>query len=144
MVFFSSCMSVKISLGDSEDWIVQYDPPDEPKEYIHRVGRTARGEGSKGSALLFLIPEQLQFLKYLKLAKVPVKEYEFDEKKLANVQPLTWYVLLVENETYILAYNSHSMKDIFNAVAASTCFSGPPNINLPLDSNASKFRKKES
>ncbi|CAL1354656.1 unnamed protein product [Linum trigynum] len=23
------------------DWIVQYDPPDEPKEYIHRVGRTA-------------------------------------------------------------------------------------------------------
>ena len=24
------------------DWIVQYDPPDEPKEYIHRVGRTAR------------------------------------------------------------------------------------------------------
>ena len=28
------------------DWIVQYDPPDEPKEYIHRVGRTARGEYS--------------------------------------------------------------------------------------------------
>nr|CAH7728303.1 unnamed protein product [Callosobruchus chinensis] len=27
------------------DWIVQYDPPDDPKEYIHRVGRTARGEG---------------------------------------------------------------------------------------------------
>jgi len=26
----------------SVDWIVQYDPPDEPKEYIHRVGRTAR------------------------------------------------------------------------------------------------------
>lgn len=28
------------------DWIVQYDPPDDPKEYIHRVGRTARGEGN--------------------------------------------------------------------------------------------------
>ena len=25
------------------DWIIQYDPPDDPKEYIHRVGRTARG-----------------------------------------------------------------------------------------------------
>jgi ATP-dependent RNA helicase DDX31/DBP7 len=24
------------------DWIIQYDPPGEPKEYIHRVGRTAR------------------------------------------------------------------------------------------------------
>lgn len=25
------------------DWIVQYDPPDDTKEYIHRVGRTCRG-----------------------------------------------------------------------------------------------------
>eukprot|EP00913_Durusdinium_trenchii_P004295 g3982.t1 len=41
------------------DWIVQYDPPDEPKEYIHRVGRTARGASGKGKALLFLMPEDL-------------------------------------------------------------------------------------
>jgi superfamily II DNA/RNA helicase len=26
------------------DWIIQYDPPDDPREYIHRVGRTARGQ----------------------------------------------------------------------------------------------------
>ena len=38
------------------DWIVQYDPPDDPKEYIHRVGRTARGTNSQGRALLFLLP----------------------------------------------------------------------------------------
>jgi len=37
------------------------------QEYIHRVGRTARGEGGKGNALLFLIPEELQFLRYLKV-----------------------------------------------------------------------------
>uniref|UniRef100_A0A5B7AN07 ATP-dependent RNA helicase n=1 Tax=Davidia involucrata TaxID=16924 RepID=A0A5B7AN07_DAVIN len=141
------------------DWIVQYDPPDEPKEYIHRVGRTARGEGAKGNALLFLIPEELQFLRYLKAAKVPVKEYEFDEKKMANVQ--SHLEKLVANNyylnksakdayrSYILAYNSHSMKDIFNvhrldlqAIAASFCFSCPPKINLNIDSNASKFRKK--
>ncbi|KAB2020364.1 hypothetical protein ES319_D07G063900v1 [Gossypium barbadense] len=141
------------------DWILQYDPPDEPKEYIHRVGRTARGEGAKGNALLFLIPEELQFLRYLKSAKVPVKEYEFDEKKLADVQ--SHLEKLVENNyylnksakdayrSYILAYNSHSMKDIFNvhrldlqAVAASFCFSCPPKVNLNIDSNASKSRKK--
>ncbi|XP_022729225.1 DEAD-box ATP-dependent RNA helicase 51-like [Durio zibethinus] len=141
------------------DWIVQYDPPDEPKEYIHRVGRTARGEGAKGNALLFLIPEELQFLRYLKAAKVPVKEYEFDEKKLVNMQ--SHLEKLVANNyylnksakdayrSYILAYNSHSMKDIFNvhrldlqAVAASFCFSCPPKVNLDIDSNASKFRKK--
>ncbi|KAA8541152.1 hypothetical protein F0562_025102 [Nyssa sinensis] len=141
------------------DWIVQYDPPDEPKEYIHRVGRTARGEGAKGNALLFLIPEELQFLRYLKAAKVPVKEYEFDEKKMANVQSHleklvanNYYLNKSAKEayrSYILAYNSHSMKDIFNvhrldlqAVAASFCFSCPPKINLNIDSNASKFRKK--
>ncbi|KAJ6299531.1 hypothetical protein OIU76_020489 [Salix suchowensis] len=141
------------------DWIVQFDPPDEPKEYIHRVGRTARGEGAKGNALLFLIPEELQFLRYLKAAKVPVKEYEFDQKKLANVQ--SQLEKLVANNyylnksakdayrSYILAYNSHSMKDIFNvhrldlqAVAASFCFSSPPKVNLNMESNASKFRKK--
>ncbi|KAF9599752.1 hypothetical protein IFM89_001698 [Coptis chinensis] len=151
------------------DWIVQYDPPDEPKEYVHRVGRTARGEGGKGHALLFLIPKELKFLSYLKEAKVPLKEYEFDQTKLANVQshliPKIKVALmqekLVENNfylnksakeayrSYILAYNSHSMKDIFNvhsldlqAVATSFCFSGPPKINLSIDSGASKFRKK--
>lgn len=25
------------------DWIIQFDPSGDPKEYIHRVGRTARG-----------------------------------------------------------------------------------------------------
>ncbi|RDY05567.1 DEAD-box ATP-dependent RNA helicase 27, partial [Mucuna pruriens] len=134
------------------DWIVQYDPPDEPKEYIHRVGRTARGEGGKGNALLFLIPEELQFLHYLKAAKVPVKEYAFDDKKLANVQSqlekLVAGIYHLNNmakdayRSYILAYNSHSMKDIFNAVAVSFCFTNPPKVNLDIDSSASKHRKK--
>ncbi|GIY94096.1 ATP-dependent RNA helicase DDX18 [Caerostris extrusa] len=68
------------------DWIVQYDPPDEPKEYIHRVGRTARGENQNGHALLFLRPEELGFLRYLKHAKVPLQEYDFSWQKIANVQ----------------------------------------------------------
>nr|XP_010923411.1 DEAD-box ATP-dependent RNA helicase 27 isoform X1 [Elaeis guineensis] len=141
------------------DWIVQYDPPDEPKEYIHRVGRTARGEGGKGHALLFLLPEELQFLCYLKEAKVPVKEYEFNEKKVPNLQSHlekivgeNYYLSQSAKDayrSYILAYNSHSMKHIFNVhhlnmkdVATSFCFSNPPKINLDLDSSASKFRKK--
>eukprot|EP00329_Picozoa_sp_Boothbay-MS584-11_P006367 54584_2 len=36
------------------DWIIQFDPPDDPREYIHRVGRTARGEkGSRQGAAVF-------------------------------------------------------------------------------------------
>uniref|UniRef100_S4RXX4 ATP-dependent RNA helicase n=1 Tax=Petromyzon marinus TaxID=7757 RepID=S4RXX4_PETMA len=58
------------------DWIVQFDPPDDPKEYIHRVGRTARGIGGQGHALLILRPEELGFLRYLKQARVPLSEFE--------------------------------------------------------------------
>lgn len=68
------------------DWIVQYDPPDDPKEYIHRVGRTARGEGSSGHALMILRPEELGFLRYLKQAKVPLNEFDFSWSKIADIQ----------------------------------------------------------
>ncbi|KAI5322254.1 hypothetical protein L3X38_031326 [Prunus dulcis] len=141
------------------DVIVQFDPPDDPKEYIHRVGRTARGEGGKGKAFLFLIPEEMQFIRYLKAEKVPVEEQQINKNKLKNVQSQlekmvegNYYLRQAAKEaykSYLLAYNSHSMKDIFNvhrldlqAVAASFCFSSLPKVNLNLNSSASKFRKK--
>ncbi|KAL5217975.1 hypothetical protein ABZP36_018659, partial [Zizania latifolia] len=52
------------------DYIVQYDPPDEPKDYIHRVGRTARGDKGKGEALLFLLAKELGFLVYLEMVNL--------------------------------------------------------------------------
>jgi ATP-dependent RNA helicase DDX18/HAS1 len=66
------------------DWIVQYDPPDDQKEYIHRVGRTARA-GTNGSALLILRPEELGFLRFLKQAKVTLNEFEFSWTKIADI-----------------------------------------------------------
>ena len=51
------------------DWIIQYDPPDDPKEYIHRVGRTARGRAGRGRALLLLLPEEVGFLRYLRVRR---------------------------------------------------------------------------
>lgn len=56
------------------------------QEYIHRVGRTARGEGSSGHALLLLRPEEIGFLRYLKQAKVPLNEFEFSWSKIADIQ----------------------------------------------------------
>lgn len=52
------------------DWIVQYDPPDEPREYIHRVGRTARGQDGKGHALLILRPGKGDSLLNLKEGRI--------------------------------------------------------------------------
>ena len=70
----------------SVDWIVQFDPPDDPRDYIHRVGRTARGASGKGRSLMFLQPSEVGFLTHLKEARVPVVEFEFPAKKIVNVQ----------------------------------------------------------
>jgi ATP-dependent RNA helicase DDX18/HAS1 len=68
------------------DWIVQFDPPDDPRDYIHRVGRTARGSNGKGKSLMFLQPHEVGFLGQLKEARVPVVEFDFPAKKIMNVQ----------------------------------------------------------
>jgi ATP-dependent RNA helicase DDX18/HAS1 len=67
------------------DWIVQFDPPDDPRDYIHRVGRTARA-GKVGKSLLFLLGSELGFLRFLKEAKVPLNEFTFPVDRIANVQ----------------------------------------------------------
>ncbi|CAM9445827.1 unnamed protein product [Discosporangium mesarthrocarpum] len=43
------------------DWIVQYDPPSETSDYVHRCGRTAR-RGLSGHSLLFLLPGEAGYL----------------------------------------------------------------------------------
>ncbi|MEO9964288.1 MAG: DEAD/DEAH box helicase [Reichenbachiella sp.] len=39
------------------DFVVNYDLPDEPENYVHRVGRTGRGK-QKGQAISFCSPEE--------------------------------------------------------------------------------------
>lgn len=68
------------------DWIVQFDPPDDPRDYIHRVGRTARGANAKGKSLMFLQPNEVGFLNHLKEAKVPLVEFEIPPQKILSIQ----------------------------------------------------------
>ncbi|KAK2196348.1 bifunctional Helicase superfamily 1-2 [Babesia duncani] len=131
------------------DWIVQYDPPDDPRDYIHRVGRTARGADGHGRAILFLMPEELGFLHYLKQLKVTLNKYEFDMSKIAQVQ-VQLEKLIERNrhlnvasreayKSYLHAYISHSQKNIFNVhaldlgrVARAFGFSTPPKVDLNI------------
>ena len=140
------------------DWIIQYDPPDDPREYIHRVGRTAQGADAQGRALLFLIPEEVGFLKYLRAFKVALNEYEFSANKVANVQSqLTrlieknYYLNKSAREafrSYLMAYGSHAHKDIFNVheldlqgVAAAFGFTVPPRVDLNFSPKGQRGRK---
>ena len=52
-------------------WILQFDPPCEINDYVHRCGRTAR-RGEEGDALLFLLPSELRFVNKLQsLGHIP-------------------------------------------------------------------------
>lgn len=134
------------------DWIVQYDPPDDPKEYIHRVGRTARGINGRGHALLILRPEELGFLRFLKQAKVPLSEFEFSWAKISDIQSQlekliekNYYLHKSAQEaykSYVRAYDSHSLKQIYNVetldlpkVAMSFGFKVPPFVDLNVHSS---------
>eukprot|EP00584_Thalassiosira_punctigera_P015698 CAMPEP_0172554352 /NCGR_PEP_ID=MMETSP1067-20121228/54142_1 /TAXON_ID=265564 ORGANISM="Thalassiosira punctigera, Strain Tpunct2005C2" /NCGR_SAMPLE_ID=MMETSP1067 /ASSEMBLY_ACC=CAM_ASM_000444 /LENGTH=584 /DNA_ID=CAMNT_0013342703 /DNA_START=54 /DNA_END=1808 /DNA_ORIENTATION=- len=140
------------------DWIIQFDPPDDPKEYIHRVGRTARGDKGTGRALLFLTPEETGFLRYLKAAKVTLNEYEFPMNKLSNVQSQlqrliekNYYLNCAARDayrSYLLAYASHSLRDIFNvheldlaAVGRAFGFTAPPRVDLAFSMKGPKVRR---
>ncbi|KAG9314641.1 P-loop containing nucleoside triphosphate hydrolase protein [Chiua virens] len=146
------------------DWIIQYDPPDDPRDYIHRVGRTARA-GKVGKSLLFLLESELGFLRYLKEAKVPLNEYTFPTDRIANVQTQL-EKLLQKNyflhqsakdgfRSYLQAYASYSLKKIFDINALDLAkvgkafgFAVPPRININIGggsgkSSAGKKRRRD-
>jgi len=139
------------------DWIVQFDPPDDPREYIHRVGRTARGAGGKGKALLFLLPEEVGFLRYLRRENVPVNEYNIASNKISNIQ--SQLERLIETNyhlhrssrdayrSYLHAYAAHGLKECFDVnkldlarVAKSFGFSAPPKVELNLKAKSLRER----
>ncbi|CCW66980.1 unnamed protein product [Phytomonas sp. Hart1] len=142
------------------DWIVQFDPPDDPVKYIHRVGRTARA-GRCGNALMFLLPQENLFLKYLyNDTHVSVNEYTFDISKLnSNVQDQleklvssNYYLRTSARqayEGYLLSYSSSQLKNVFNVqnldlaeVARGFALSEPPPIKIDLSQSAAHLSKK--
>lgn len=128
---------------------MQFDPPDNARDYIHRVGRTARGTDTKGRSLLFLQPNEVGFLSHLKAARVPVVEFEFPIKKIVNVQSQlekligkNYYLQQSAKEafkSYLHAYASHSLRSVYDVnkldlskVAKSFGFTAPPRVDITL------------
>ncbi|EWC46582.1 ATP-dependent RNA helicase has1 [Drechslerella stenobrocha 248] len=141
------------------DWIVQFDPPDDATEYIHRVGRTARGVDGKGRSLMFLLPTEMGFLKILKEQRIPVVEFEFPASKIVNVQSQlekligqNYYLNKSAKDgyrSYLHAYASHSLRSIFDVnkldlvkLARSFGFSTPPRVDIQLGASMGKDRNK--
>jgi ATP-dependent RNA helicase DDX55/SPB4 len=107
------------------DYVIQYDPPQDPKSFSHRCGRTAR-IGKEGAAVVFLDPKEDTFVEFLKIRKVPMEPLELDLKELEEEK---YYQELVEiNQSdrdiyeksikafvsWIRYYNEHQANFIFN------------------------------
>ncbi|KAH9639401.1 hypothetical protein HF086_002090 [Spodoptera exigua] len=121
------------------DWIVQFDPPSDANEYIHRVGRTARGMGAEGNAVILLRPDEVEFVSYLKESKIYLDKYESWDK-FANLQPKLdaamsdpqFHELAVEAfQGYMRAFEVKKLKHIFNL------------ITMDVDAVARSFGLKE-
>ncbi|XP_077003470.1 ATP-dependent DNA helicase DDX31 [Tamandua tetradactyla] len=59
-------------------WIVQYNAPSSPAEYIHRIGRTAR-IGCHGSSLLILAPSEAEYVNSLASHKINISEIKIED-----------------------------------------------------------------
>ena len=142
------------------DWVIQYDPPHDPEEYLHRVGRTARGADKLGKALLMILPNEINFIRMLQLYKIKLDEFQFPEKKLAKVQEQLEklvnkkdkFLLNLATEAYrayIHSYNAQTDKDTFDLekldllkVCKSFGLISPPFVHLNIKPTTNSMRRK--
>ncbi|OEU15566.1 P-loop containing nucleoside triphosphate hydrolase protein [Fragilariopsis cylindrus CCMP1102] len=61
------------------DWVVQVDAPQDPSQFVHRVGRSARA-GRLGSSLLFLTEKEESYVDLLANRQVSMQELPEREK----------------------------------------------------------------
>lgn len=59
------------------DLVIHFDIPSDYTNIIHRSGRTARNS-KKGLSILFVMPNEISYLDYLKIKNIDIKEYVYD------------------------------------------------------------------
>ncbi|KAG2523047.1 hypothetical protein JM18_005398 [Phytophthora kernoviae] len=127
------------------DWIVQYDPPQDPNFFVHRVGRTARA-GRSGCALSFLSSNEDAYVNFLKIRKVPCEEMTLPLETMEDVLPKVKSFILGDRDllekgtkafmAFVRSYKEHQCQFIFRfkeldlgAVARGFCLLQLPKIN---------------
>lgn len=66
------------------DWVVQVDAPQDPSQFVHRVGRAARA-GRRGSSLVFLTEKEEAYVDLLSNRQVPLQMLPEEESCCRDV-----------------------------------------------------------
>ncbi|KAF9582874.1 ATP-dependent rRNA helicase spb4 [Lunasporangiospora selenospora] len=60
------------------DFVIQVDPPQDPKAFTHRCGRAGRA-GREGKAVVFLVKgKEETYIDFLKVRKVPIRKWSWN------------------------------------------------------------------
>jgi len=129
---------------ENVDWVVQVDGPQDPRQFVHRVGRSARA-GRKGASLIFLSEKEEAYVDLLANHQVqlrtlpdsevccrPLKRIEEDGKhgssgaEIVDVLPDIRELVMMDRDilekgtkaftSYIRAYKEHVCAFIFRYV----------------------------
>ena len=111
---------------DNVSWVCQFDCPQDPSFFIHRVGRTARG-GNRGSSLAFICPnEAVAYIPYLEnkgVVLTPMNNIilqpelpmgEILRSKMTEVNRDHLLKASAAFVSFVRAYTEHKLKFIFN------------------------------
>ncbi|KAG0042579.1 ATP-dependent RNA helicase dbp7 [Gryganskiella cystojenkinii] len=103
--------------------IIQYDPPSDLKDYVHRVGRTAR-LGRDGEAVLFLLPSEVKYLELLTAQGLPTQEVTVTNilMKLAPPKSTDYQQPATDIQNSFERYNLHTPENMAIARGAFWAF----------------------
>jgi len=111
-----------LDIPPSVDYVMQFEPPDDPSEYILRIARISCDSDRIGRSLLFLNPGEQGFLKYYNSAAITVSEFELpklaeNQLQIENIVNESERLLQFAKDaygSYLIAYASHGFRDVYN------------------------------
>ncbi|WP_416695812.1 DEAD/DEAH box helicase [Candidatus Pseudothioglobus sp. Uisw_050_01] len=108
--------------------VVNYDIPQDPESYVHRIGRTGRA-GREGKAILFVAPRERRMLQTIeRITRQPITPMQLPSAKIINEQRVTNFKQRISDtlnnqelgifEELILSFQKEHEVDAFKIASA--------------------------
>lgn len=127
-LFASEIAMREFDIPPDVDYVVQYEPPTNPTEYIYRMNTAKVCDTSSHMALLFLTSEEMAFMEYFD-DDVHIKELE--ARKISEIQRIAVKLVSKHDDlnelasnafrAFMIAYKRHAFRDIYDYTKLQKC-----------------------